>query len=210
MGTNLCYYYAIPGHKVRNYPKRRKKEASERVVSIGNKPSYSQGKVKNFGKVHIMTKKDALNSGTVITGTLFLNKQSLYALFDSSATHSCISISVASQLELLSHKVHADLSIGLPTEETITCPYMYKNCPLFIGGEIFMVDLIQFDLTDFDLILRMGWLSVHQAKIGCGNQMVSLRNRHGGKVYFKGEHSKSDFRIISIMKVQSLLRKTEN
>ena len=73
-----------------------------------------------------------------------------------------------------------------------------------------MADLIQFDLSDFDLILGMDWLSVHQAKIDCGNQMVSLINWHGGKVYFKGEHSKSDFRVISIMKVQSLLRKTEN
>jgi len=84
-----------------------------------------------------------------------LNKQPLYALFDSGAAHSCISTSIASWLELLSHKVHVDFSIGLPTGETITCPRMYKNYPLFKGGKIFMVDLIQFDLSDFNLILGM-------------------------------------------------------
>jgi len=154
-----------------------------------------------------MTKNEASNSGIVITTTLFLNEQPLYALFDAGAMHSYMSTSVASRLELLSHKVHVDLSIGLPLGETIACPHMYKNCPLFIGGEILMADLIQFDLSDFDLILGIDWLSVHQAKIDYGNQMVSLVSRHGGKVYFKGEHCKSNFRVISIMKAQSLLKK---
>jgi len=37
--------------------------------------------------------------------------------------------------------------------ETVMYLYMYKTFPPFIGGETFIADIIQFDLSNFDLIL---------------------------------------------------------
>ena len=41
------------------------------------------------------------------------------------------------------------------------------------------MDLIQFDLSDFDIILGMNWLQTYGAKIGCEDVKVILKNEKG-------------------------------
>jgi len=93
-----------------------------------------------------MSKMKAATSGTVVTGTLVLNSKPLSVLFDSSATHSFISIRVALQLSLKSIKVEANYRIKLPIDSIVECPILYKQVPITIGGTTFPGDLIRFGL----------------------------------------------------------------
>jgi len=53
-----------------------------------------------LGRAYIMSKKEASNSGMVVTGTLILNSKPFSILFDSGATHSFISTQAALQSNL--------------------------------------------------------------------------------------------------------------
>jgi len=53
--------------------------------------------------------------------------------------------------------------IKLPNDSVVECPLSYKLAPITIGGTIFPVDLIQFDLSEFDIILGMNWLHIYGA-----------------------------------------------
>jgi len=62
-----------------------------------------------------MGKKEAATSGTIVTGTLFLNSMPFCVLFDLGVTHSFISIQSALQIELKHAKIEANYRIKLMT-----------------------------------------------------------------------------------------------
>jgi len=45
--------------------------------------------------------------------------------------------------------------IKVPNNSIFECPIFYKHVPVSIGKTIFPGDLIQFDLSEFDMILGM-------------------------------------------------------
>jgi len=71
------------------------------------------------------------------------------------------------QLNLEDRRTKINYRIKLPNDYVIECPISYKFIPIAIGGTTFTVDLIQFDLSDFDIILEMNWLHTYGAKIDC-------------------------------------------
>ena len=54
-----------------------------------------------------------------------------------------------------SHKHHVDLHVNLPTKKRVKCSVMHKNCPITLNQVGFEGDLIQLDLSKFDIILGM-------------------------------------------------------
>ena len=53
---------------------------------------------------------------------------------------------------------------------------VYKDCVLKIEDKELIVDLISLTIHDFDLILRIGWLSSYHASIDCFKKEVIFRN----------------------------------
>ena len=48
-----------------------------------------------------------------------------------------------------------------------------------MGGENLKIDLAILDIQDFDVIIGMDFLSVHEDKIDCKNKIVSLLQPSG-------------------------------
>jgi len=151
------------------------------------------------------SKKEAVTSNSVVTGTLFLNSKSFCVLFDSGATHSFISTRYTMQLNLEDRQMETNYRINLPNDCMIECPISYKLVPITIGETIFPVDLIQFDLSDFDIILGMNWLHTYGAKIDCKDLKVILKDEKGREVPFYGQREEKSYPLISAMKASKLL-----
>ncbi|XP_057249989.1 uncharacterized protein LOC125496578 [Beta vulgaris subsp. vulgaris] len=132
------------------------------------------------GRVFMMQKEEAEADDTVITGTFPVNSVPAYVLFDSGASHSFISTAFSRSLNAKPCSEFSAMSVTIPNGESILCDVMYRNCPILIGGCEFQVDLIQFELTDFDVILGMNWLSKYKADINCLNHEITLRKPDGG------------------------------
>jgi len=154
-----------------------------------------------------MSKKEASNSRAVVIGTLFLHSKPFSVLFDSGATHFFISTRDALLLSLEDNKEEVAYRIGLPNRHVLKCSTLYKDVPILIGEHRFPGDLIQFDLSEFDVILGMNWLTSHGEHIDCKALKVILKDSKGRKVYFCGERTKKENRIISTMKAGRMLRK---
>lgn len=58
----------------------------------------------------------------------------------------------------------------------IECPVLYKHIPIVIAEHEFPGDLVQFDMSEFDIILGMDWLTVHGETIDCRDLKVTLKN----------------------------------
>ena len=50
-----------------------------------------------------------------------------------------------------------------------------KNCPLMIRDLCFPADLMLFPFAEFDIILGMDWLTLHDAVVNCKQKTIDLR-----------------------------------
>ena len=109
------------------------------------------------------------------------------------------------QLSLENRRMETNYKIKLPNNSVVECPVSYNFVPVIIGETTFPVDLIQFDLFDFDMILRMNWLHTYGAQIDCEDLKVILKDEKGRKVcFYRQREAKSCF-LISAMKASKLL-----
>jgi len=83
------------------------------------------------------------------------------------------------QLNLEGRRTETNYGIKLPNECVLECSISSKLVPITIGGTTFPVDFIQFDLSDFDIILGMNWLHTYGAKIDCEDLKVILKDEKG-------------------------------
>jgi len=67
------------------------------------------------------------------------------------------------------------------------------------------MDLIQFNLSDFDIILGINWLHTYGAKIDCEDLKVILKGEKGREVCFYGQRKEKSCSLIFAMKASKLL-----
>ncbi|XP_021750656.1 uncharacterized protein LOC110716343 [Chenopodium quinoa] len=72
-----------------------------------------------------------------------------------------------------------DVPIVIPIGGVVQCTKTFKDVPLEIEGKMFLSDLIEFGLSDFDVILGMDWLSKYSAEIRCLSQKVQISTAEG-------------------------------
>ena len=64
--------------------------------------------------------------------------------------------------------------IATPMGTTLEIAVGCQGCNFNIGGENLKIDLAILDIQDFNVIIGMDFLFVHEARIDCKNKMVSL------------------------------------
>jgi len=109
------------------------------------------------------------------------------------------------QLNLEDRRMETNYRIKLPNDYVVECSISYKLVPITIGGTTFPVALIQFDLSDFDIILGMNWLHAYGAKIDCEDLKIILKDRKGREVSFYGQQEETSYPLISTIKASKLL-----
>ena len=62
-----------------------------------------------------------------------------------------------------------------PLGHSVRVNRVYKKCPLKVHDREFSVDLIALPFNEFDLILRMDWLSKHRTIVKCDKKTVLLK-----------------------------------
>ena len=61
-----------------------------------------------------------------------------------------------------------------------------RDCELEILGILLMVDLWVMDISDFDVILGMDWLTAHRFVIDCDRRRITAYTRDGIRMTFQG------------------------
>ena len=64
---------------------------------------------------------------------------------------------------------------------------MCRDCELEISGILLTVDLRVMDMSEFDVILGMDWLTAHRVVIDCDHRRVTAYTQDGIRVTFQGD-----------------------
>ena len=108
-------------------------------------------------------------------------------LFDSGASHSFIVASVVIDLGLevkaLEEPLNVSYFLGIRERIGMIC----RGCELEISRILLTVDLRVMDMSEFDVILGMDWLTAYRVAIDCERRRVTSYTQDGTRVVFQGD-----------------------
>ena len=139
------------------------------------------------GRVYTITPQAESTDQPVIQGTFFLSRLWARVLFDSGASHSYIAASVVIELGLevktLEEPLYVSSPLGIRTRIGMIC----RGCELEISGTLLTMDLRIMDMSEFDVILGMDWLTAYKVFIDCERRRVTAYTQDGTRVVFQGD-----------------------
>ena len=94
-------------------------------------------------------------------------------LFDSCASHPFIAASVVIELGLEVETLEEPLYVSSPLGIRARIRKICRSCELEILGTLLIVDLRIMDMSEFDVILGMDWLTTYRVVIDCERRRVT-------------------------------------
>ena len=108
-------------------------------------------------------------------------------LFDSGASHSFIAASVVIELglevETLEEPLYVSSLLGIRARIGMIC----RGYELEISGTLLTMDLRIMDMSEFDVILGVDWLTTYRVVIDCERRRVTAYTQDGTRVVFQGD-----------------------
>ena len=108
-------------------------------------------------------------------------------LFYYGASHSFIVVSCVEELGLEVETLEKPLYVSSPLGTRVSVQWICRNCELEISGILLTVDLRVMDMTEFDVILEMDWLTAHWVVIDCDRRRVTAYTRDRVCFVFQGD-----------------------
>ncbi|XP_077215710.1 uncharacterized protein LOC143850338 [Tasmannia lanceolata] len=222
--TGACFHCGEVGHRiaecphpagdaqsVQGKPTVRTQTVQTQTIRSRVAPVNSQGQQKNerprvLARAYALTHKDAQAVGTIVSGTLPIPSSYGYVLFDSGATHSFVSSAFAALHCLPTLPLDYDLCVSTPIGKEILANRISKMCPVRIGNREILVDLILLEMSNFDVILGMDWLSTHYALVDCNKKVVTFEIPREEKFCFEGSGAHSTLIVLSAIQACRHLR----
>ena len=162
---------------------------------------------RGHGRVFTINPQDVQASNTAVAGMLCIDRVAARVLFDSGATHSFVSSYFASKLVRSKILLKNPLAISTPLGETVEVKYVYPACVVEVIGRVFIADLIELPMLDFDVILGMDWLSEHDAIIKCRKKCVQFSKGEEEEFTLQCDRSEVPANLVSVMKARRMLGK---
>ena len=92
-------------------------------------------------------------------------------------------IELGLEVEALEAPLYVSFPLGIRARIGMIC----RGCELEISGILLTVDLRVMDMSEFDVILRMDWLTAYRVVIDCERRRVTAYTQEGTRVVFQGD-----------------------
>ena len=139
------------------------------------------------GHVYAITPPAESANQLVIQGTFLLSRLWARVLFDSGALHSFIAASVVIELGLEVEALEEPLYVSSPLGIRARIRMICRGCKLEISRILLTVDLRVMDMSEFDVILGMDWLTAYRVVIDYERRRVTAYTQDGTRVVFQGD-----------------------
>ena len=128
-------------------------------------------------------------------------------LFYSGSSRSFINSSFALYVDRDFSSLKNKLVVTTPTGEQILQTSVFKGYEILVEGVVLKANLIPLEMLDFDVILRMDWLSNHRVSMDCFTKKIIFKKSGYPKLEFEGDRRILPTCVISSLKAKRLLHK---
>ncbi|KAG8485757.1 hypothetical protein CXB51_019149 [Gossypium anomalum] len=140
----------------------------------GCRDATTRSEARATARAYAIRAREDTSSPDVITGTFTLFDTDVIVLIDPGSTHSYICETLASSKTLPVESTEFVIRVSNPLGRYVLVNKVCKKCPLVIRGSCFPADLMLLPFDEFDVILGMDWLTVHDAVVNCKRKTVDL------------------------------------
>ena len=79
------------------------------------------------------------------------------------------------------------MHVSSPLWTRVSVDLICRGCELEISEILLRLDLRVMDMTEFDVILGMDWVTTHRVVIDCERRKVTAYTQDGTRVMFQGD-----------------------
>ncbi|GFY95611.1 hypothetical protein Acr_10g0009960 [Actinidia rufa] len=165
-----------------------------RPQAVAQQGQRTQGQVYTItsatGPSRIAGQQEQQLDTSVVRGTLLMFNSWARVLIDTGASHSFIASSFASALGLEIEVLDSVLMLDTPVGGRSTLKRVCRSCEIEIADRRFVFDFVVLDMTSFDVILGMDWLTGYRAMIDCDRHRVTFCTPEGYCFHFVGDRGR--------------------
>ncbi|KAA3480554.1 DNA/RNA polymerases superfamily protein [Gossypium australe] len=225
--NRVCYKCGSRDHFIRDCPKMTEEENVQNVrssnVTDRGRPSRNIGNVSGSQRgitdttvrsearaptrAYAIRAQEEASSPDVITGTFTLFDTDVIALIDPGSTHFYVCMNLVSSKTLPVESTEFVIRVSNPLGKCVLVDKVCKNCPLMFRDVRFLANLMLLPFDEFDIILGMDCLTLHNAIVNCKRKSIELRSQNGEIVRIESNDMKGVPRVVSAMKAMNLVRK---
>ncbi|XP_040950577.1 uncharacterized protein [Gossypium hirsutum] len=126
---------------------------------------------------------------------------------DVGSTHSYVACDISGALGVHFEEIVCGVTVISPLGHSVKVEKLFREVPLETQGRIFYGDLMELPFREFDLILRMDWLTRHRATLDCVAKRMVLRTIEDEAVMIIGERRDYLSNVVPTLRVEKLMRK---
>jgi hypothetical protein len=171
--NNRCFNCGSSSHFIKNCPQPRKSFQGQ----TSNLSSKGKGKKQivqvRQGRVNFTTLSELPEGAPIMTGTFTIHHQPAVILFDSGATHSFISPTFGTKVDLDFYHTKGTYMITTPGGKT-ALNQICRDVPIQMGSNLIRIDLILLNLEGMDILLGMDWMTRHQVSLDISSRAVEI------------------------------------
>ncbi|GJS01070.1 putative reverse transcriptase domain-containing protein [Tanacetum coccineum] len=179
-----CYGCGEKGHIKANCPAR-------------NNPGGSGAR----GQAYALRDGDQNLGPNVVTGMFLLNNRYAKVLFDSGSDKSFVNVNFSHLIDIEPVKVDHSYEVELADGRVVSTNTILRGCALNLVNHLFNIDLMPIELGNFDVIILMDWLVLHDDVIVYGKKEVHVPYKKRTLVV-KGDDGVSRLKVVSCMEVK--------
>ena len=156
-------------------------------MGLGREQGPQAGTSGIQGHVYAIIPPIELADHPVIQGTFLLSRLWVRVLFDSGALAFIIVASVVRKLGLKVETLEEPLYVSSPLGTRVSIDMICRGCELEISEILLTVDLRVMDMSEFDVILRIDWLTEFRVAIDYERRRVTAYTQDGTRFTFQGD-----------------------
>ncbi|XP_074283063.1 uncharacterized protein LOC141607615 [Silene latifolia] len=97
-------------------------------------------------------------------------------------------------------------SVFIPSGESMSCSKLYRGVSMLVGKVDLRINLLEFPMDRFEVIIGMDWLGKYDARIDCRQKRVSIKGPKGVRVSHMGFVVRPKCKFIAVMTLKSCVR----
>ena len=139
------------------------------------------------GLVYAITPQTNPIDQSSIQGMFLLSRLWTRVLFDSGVSHSFIAASCVRELGLEVETLEKPLYVSSPLGTRMSVSLICRGCELETSRILLTMDLRVMDMSEFDIMLRIDWLTTYRVIIDCELRRVTAYTQDDTRVMFQGD-----------------------
>nr|XP_043613692.1 uncharacterized protein LOC122585628 [Erigeron canadensis] len=116
-------------------------------------------------RVFALNAEEARQNPRVVTGTFLLNDHYASVLFDSGAERSFVALDFKAKTDMITGKLNDKYVVEYANGHKYGTNEIALDYPLILVNKNFIIDLIPVEISSFDVIVGMDWLSKHRLSV---------------------------------------------